>query len=525
MAITPYGATLENNLPSPWEIYSDSRTNRARNEAIAGQGRMAKIKEMEAANKAYDEATKPLNQFKANTGYADPKPNLILNQQAQELQKKAAEMYKSGKDPKEIEIFIQNSVRDLDSQHNWYKDARESLDKQLQTIKSGDGIDVNKLRELAITDLLYVDDGKGGKRQRTAAEMEDVGGLLPKVMRKYAEAIPITDKAGLYNFKDDAAYGQDLKKVLTGDGRVVYGNASGNYNSLYQEVQQGKDFGVNVKTRAVDAEKNGEVITDKKGNTIKVLPTEAYLDFVSAPGRMIEVEKETRKRVKEERGQSEFEAMREAGNELSSMYGSKWREMPAAKRLSLQRNLQKQILETDGGPDEEIIRQKVAYELADKYVPKKGIKINEIRDPSIKITNNSGGKSSKDEKVNINDVYRNMAADLGPGGEKDLNELDSEGLGIVMGSIKSAGYKKKGFADSQLDYTPDELTLKEDGGKLAVVKKSDGKRLMYLSQVGVNKKANAGDRKTREAILENSKTPGKKSTNPQAEQLRNKYNY
>jgi hypothetical protein len=513
MAITPFGAVFDNNIPSPMESYVYFNTLKQKQEDKKLQQKILDAKAAQEADENYQKAIKPLTEFKVNTGYADPRPDLVLTEKVKSIQQQAADMYKNKKSTAEVGQFIQNSLLDLNNQHNWYKNARETYDQQLATIKPTDGLDVNKLRELGTLEMLYTDDGKGGKRFRQPNETMDVNNLVTKVLSKHADKINVNNKAALFNMPEDSDYSEDLKKLLTGDGRVVYGNASGRYNKLYQEVKQLPNHDVAVTTRAVPAERNGEVITGKDGKPVMILPQEAYIDFISNPGRMVEVEKEVKKQIAQEKQELEYEATRKAGKELDLIYGSKLKEMPAAQRLALQKKTKQDFLTAADEPDEELIRQRAAYQLADKYIAKRGIKRNEIRDPSIRHTTVVNMKEKEEPVINnVFDKISDIAKDR-KGGRIELNELGPTENEIIMGYIHKAE-KKQSFGKTD-DYMASEVSISvDDGGDMSIIRNSDGKRLMKLDRVAVNRKANSGSQKVVEQVLKDDKNSNTKSTQP-----------
>lgn len=408
--VTPFGSVFNQpSIPSGMESYAYFQQQKQQKLALEQQKKLAEQKARQEADQELVKFVKPLQELKTTTGFTDRAPEAYMTAQVQEAQKKATEMYRAGRPASEVSAYIQNTVRGVDGMRNWLTNSQAALEQQIATLSKDSGLDPAKLRELGTTELLYVDDGKGGKRLRTPDEMSDVTNILPAILEKHADKINVTDRDKLYDLPADAEHRNDYKSVMTFDGRKVYGTASGKYNSIYQEVTRDMDNDiVYVKTKGLPLFKGDEPVLGPDGEEIIVLPTEAYRHFISNPGRMVELGKEVKKKKAELMQRYEFEAGQKASEELNYRYGLKLKDMPAAKRLKMKDDLKKQYLETMDIPDDEVIRQQAAYELADKNIRKGNINVNELRDPA-KITINSGGGSSRGSgtkpDVDYNDVY------------------------------------------------------------------------------------------------------------------------
>ena len=206
----------------------------------------------------------------------------------------------------------------------------------------------------------------------------DPNKVLTQAMSKNANALYVKNPEKLYDFPADNTMKSDFKYIETRDGRKVYGSATVPYNTLFQDVVETKSGKYNVVTKSVPLERNGEVVTDEKGKPVKALPLEAYTAFVSDPGRMWQLNKSVNDRLAYIKKNNEVTAQMQAGKEMNRLYGDKLKSMLAAQRLSLKRQIKDRILQDIDEPDEEVIRQQVAYELADKNIPKREVQVNEL---------------------------------------------------------------------------------------------------------------------------------------------------
>lgn len=509
--ITPFGAIFEPNVPSPMETYAYFKDQKNQDTALAIQKKLAAAKAEKDADEAYQKEIKPLTDFKTNTGYTNPEPDALVNQKIKDIQAAAEKMYRTeGKSVSDVGLFINNSLRDVNSTHNWYKNAREALDKQLETIKEKDGVDVNKIRELGTLELLYVDDGKGGKRLRTANEMEDVSGILPKILSKHADKLTVKNEATLFNMPDDGVYDQEHTKLKTADGRIVKGTASAVFNKLYQDVIKTDDNDVKIITKAIPAEKNGNPVLNSKGRPVMVLPPEAYIDFISNPGRMVKVEQLTKKKMEEENKKMEIDALSAANDQLALRYGMSLKSIPAAKRLKMAKDLAGQLLSIQDKPDEEVVRQQAAFELADTYIAKKGVKVNPDKIPIRVSVGGSGGGSTKptEETVFVN-AYKELEDGLGPNGKGALSDFENAVAPILDYVRKVAGKKPSkliGQAPQEFDVF-DINVYSKDGGLYAEV----GGKTIKLPKYAINRGANPGSAKVVTAITKDAQGKGSNS--------------
>lgn len=483
--ITPYGAVLENNVPSPFESYQYFDQVGQRKAALELQRRELQRKAQQDAAEAYKNLIKPIADFKSDSGYFDV--NKALNNAAITAQQKAAEMIAQKKGTGEVGAFVTQTVKELDTLQKYYKDASPILEKQIT--EAGKTFDPNTLRDIATVEMLYTDDGKGGRRLRTANELMDPNKVLTQAMSKNANALYVKNPEKLYDFPTDNTMKSDFKDIETRDGRKVYGSATVPYNTLFQDVVETKSGKYNVVTKSVPLERNGDVITDEKGKPLKALPLEAYTAFVSDPGRMWQLNKSVNDRLADIKKNNEVTAQMQAGKEMNQLYGDKLKSMPAAQRLSLQRQIKDRILQDIDEPDEEVIRQQVAYELADKNIPKREVQVNEMRDPSVRVINVNNSSSGKDSEIIPRDVFTNIKNKVG-NKELSATEVGTDAM-YVLKLIKSMGYKKtfkEAGQTKQIDYTPGEVKLKEEGGQLYAL--FDGNKLPIVPD-DVNAPANS----------------------------------
>ena len=504
MAITDYGAVFEPVAPSPVEMFLGFQQLGAQKAALKAKKELSAAEKQKQADEAFQKAMKPLEDMKVNTGYTDPNPDAMVNSMVKDTTTEAQKMYAAGKPDAEVRAYLSGKMRDISSMHNWFVNSRKSLEDQLATIKPADGIDVNRLRDLATLDMLYVDDGNGGKRLRKPSEIEDVNGLLPKVMSRHADKLIVNNKAGLYNMPEDGVFSEDMKLLRMGDGRLKYGKASASYNKLYQDVVKTGDYDVKIVTRAEPIVMNGEPVLGKDGQPVMGLPQEAYLDFISNPGRMIEVEKEVLSRMRDERAKVKADAMKQAGEQMDRLYGMSLSKMPSGRRLKLQREIANNIESDMQQPNEEVIRQQVAYDLADKYIAKKGVKRDEIRDPSVRNTTVVNVQAK--EPVPYQDVYQQISdiADQNNGYVPFVN-MPSETQAYILKMANNVARKNPKNDKDQFTQA-DVFISKDKDGNLYLYNNATKKVISPITREFINSAFNNSVQQKKE-ILKDQKKP------------------
>ena len=513
--ITPYGAVFgESNLPSAMESYDYFQQKKQREKLTDIEQRKLALKEKQDADENFIKALKPVMDFKSTTGFSSVTPDAIVTNDAKALQVEASSMYKEGKSPTEVALFINDGMQKINLKHGWFKGAQEQLSKEIGTIDKS-GLDVNRIKQLGEAYILQ--NMKPG---------EQVAGILPKILDHYGDAIPVNSSAA-FNIKSDEPFSMEYKSVKSGDGTVSSGVANTKYNPLYQEVSMDKDKSVSVQTKKVPAMVNGKQATDVEGNPVFVLPEEAYHDFVNSnPARMVEVAKLTKKLKADQEQKLESWANKQTESVIKSQYpDSEWLKIPFAKRQKIREGIKKSQL--DGSvaiPDDEVIRQQAAYQLADKYVPKNQVGINKVKDPTIVINNKGNGKYGNGD-TEFYDGYTDLMAATEDGMENPFLKgskaipLEDQGEFIVpiVDFVSKSGYKKSdGLTTSP--YNASDINVFSYNGKLYAAFGSG--ESIEIPKAYLNKKLNPGDRKTINAI-NNGATYGAKDIIS----LRKRFNY
>lgn len=483
--ITQYGAVLENNVPSPFESYQYFDQVGQRKAALELQRREQLRKEKEAAAAAFKSAVKPIDDFRADSGRFDI--NKFINSQLESAKKNAEKMQLEGKGNGEITNYVIKEAKRLDALQKYYKDGMPIIEKQIAELDKR--FDPNTLRDLASSEMAYVDDGKGGKRLRNEDELPDPSKILNQITTKIPEALVPKNRFDMYNFPSDTPVGFDADRVMQGDGRITRGRVTGSYNGLFQEYKKVGDGKWEVVTRSIPLERDGEVIKDEKGQPIKALPLEAYETFIQDPGRLWELNKTVKEKLAGIKKNNEEVAEREALFKIKKMAESNidFVRMTPSQKMVLQNKIKDRILQDMDEPDEEVIRQQAAWELADKNINRKPLQ-NNTKEPSVSnsTTVNMGGK--KDEII-PRDVFTNIKNKVG-NKELSATEVGTDAM-YVLKLIKSMGYKKtfkEAGQTKQIDYTPGEVKLKEEGGQLYAL--FDGNKLPIVPD-DVNAPANS----------------------------------
>lgn len=387
------------------ETYDYFQRQKAMQQAADQKRKELELQQRQEAEKRFMDVMKPLNEYRVNTGYTDPTPDGVVTDGVRSLQEEAVKMYKSGKSPAEVSMFIQSGLKNVDAQQNWFKNAKSALDEQISTIGKDSGIDPNRLRELGLLELITVPDGKGGRRRRMPGEMDDVSGIVTKIMDEHPDKITV-DLQRAYDIKADSDFSSDYKTLRLADGRVTSGKASVRYNPTYQDVKQMNDKSVQIVTKSAPATINGEEITGPDGKPIMVLPQDAYMEFVSNPGRRMHLSQEFSKLKQEQEDAVAADAKRRASEEINMMYGMKLKDMPASRRLRMVNDLQQKYIETADRLPDEVLRQKAAFNLADRHIQKRSVKTD--GDAAIRITNNYGKQTAAKDPVDYVDVYKRI---------------------------------------------------------------------------------------------------------------------
>lgn len=485
--ITPYGAVLENNNPSPWEVqkYNDEKV--LQEQALKLKKAALLAEQKKAADAEHARITKPLAEYKVNTGITgtdEVKPDLVVGKKVQEALSAVEAMYKAGKPETEINQYISSSVRDLDTLQNSFKNGLKDLEGQLATVKEGDGVDPNKVRELMTVEML-------GRKPGS-----DNSHLLINTLQKYPEALTVNNSDKLYNFPMDAAPNSDFHKAKGPDGSIGFRQISTKYNSMYQDLKQNPDYSFEVVTKSEPAEINGKAV--------KVLPEPAYQDLRSNIGRMVQIEQGVKKELAGIKWDNEWEANKQAGQQLYRTYGDQLKKMPAAERLKRQRELKNRIVETMDVPDEEVVRRKVAYDLADQNIAKAPVSAQVQRNPNIRnITHVHTAGETRTE-----DVYKEAMSVLpADGSAVPVNAVPDKLQGIVLAKIKS----RYGSEYVKPDY--DSITVKRNGDKIEVYYGKETKPVVSYNESDLNL-TGAKSVKERQEVLKHDGKGGTTTVTP-----------
>jgi len=206
----------------------------------------------------------------------------------------------------------------------------------------------------------------------------------------------------------------------------------------------------------------------------------------------------------------EIDALSAANDQLALRYGMSLKSIPAAKRLKMAKDLAGQLLSIQDKPDEEVVRQQAAFELADTYIAKKGVKVNPDKIPIRVSVGGSGGGSTKptEETVFVN-AYKELEDGLGPNGKGALSDFENAVAPILDYVRKVAGKKPSkliGQAPQEFDVF-DINVYSKDGGLYAEV----GGKTIKLPKYAINRGANPGSAKVVTAITKDAQGKGSNS--------------
>jgi len=485
--ITPYGAVLEQNTPSPWEVLKQGDEMGLKDQAVRIKRAELAAKLRKDADDNHERLTKPLREYKINTGITGTdqvKPDLVVGKKAEETMAAVEKMYREGKSDSEINQYVAASVRDLDVLQNSFKNGMSDLEKQLATVKEGDGVDQNKVRDLMTLELL-------GRKPGA-----DNGNLLIDVLKKYPDALNVNNAGKLYDFPKDSVPNTDYYKAKGSDGTIGFRQIQTKYNGRYQELRQNPDYSFEVVTKSEPATIGGK--------EVKVLPEDAYIDFTSNIGRKVELEKGVKRELGTIKKQYEYDALRQASNQLDQKYGMSLKSIPVAKRLSMQKDLANQILSTMEVPDEEVVRRKVAFDQADERITKEPVNAQQSRNPnySYRTTINTGDKT----KV-YNPVYQKIVGAADATGNIPMSSLNGSIQEYIIKKVNNIA-PGSGSRIWDKSFRQGDVKLKKEAdGTVNIYDKQSGQVIAPLEQVQIDEDFNNTAPQRQEIIKDNPNGP------------------
>lgn len=404
MAITPYGAVLENNNPSPIEIFSYFDQKRQQQGIANDKLRLEQQKLEEKRREGYDKTLSKLNDYKGITGNVDI--NKVTDEQLAALRAGAKD---HNTQPGELEQYISQGIRNIDGFQKWWGEVDKSIEAQAKDA-SKYGLDETQMKELMKHRVLFKDDGKGGK---TLISPEDISKINPAnlstdVINSNPDLLSVNNREKLY-------------AANPGADPYTMKDKAGNTQSLKYDLQFQRPATINGKLQAVtnsapiysnDGERAKDPLTGKPATG---LDPEAFKAFESNPARLRDLNQLTNEKVK----QLEAKRIEDKKQLAERMNAKNLKGMSMAERLGFYHDINTKGAEvTDDEKD--VLRKQAAFELVDNNMVKHPA---DVREKTIINVRTSSGA---DKKETPEALFTKLQSDPVENGTKDLGKYLGE---------------------------------------------------------------------------------------------------
>lgn len=355
------------------EVQSYYDQKRQRESVLNEQKKAAQAKAEADRLAKFNKTIEPVLNYKNKLGIVDT--DKIINERLADTLKKAEKMFLDQKSDVEVQMFVNEQTRGLDTYQSAYQDIDKGIDQFVSGLGNNSGLDVNQVKELMRRKLMFKEDGK----PLSPADMSNVdyAKAFQSILYENPDLLSVSNREKLYE-QDGKGYinTEEMNVYNPNDKTKGRGTYSVRYDSRYQNVVKGDKGQVEVVTKSAPITlQNGQNAIDPlTGQEAKGLPQSAYLNAISVPGIAVEINKRTQEKInqlKASRSTKETDF-----NVFYAMNKGAMSQMNDAQRLNFYRQMSPTKEPEIDEQEVEVLRQVAAREVIDENVMKSPVSIN-----------------------------------------------------------------------------------------------------------------------------------------------------